>query len=143
VQDLEEPQDLEGGRAVEVAGRLVGEDDERLVGERPGDRDALALAAGQRRGQVIGARAEPDLAEQLDGPPSRPPGRASGQEGRQLDVLPRGQLVHQVERLEDEADVTASHPGQAALAHLVGAPPVQPQLPARGPVQPAEQMEQR
>ena len=45
VQALEEPQDVEGGGAVEVAGRFVGKDNERLVGERPGDRDPLALPA--------------------------------------------------------------------------------------------------
>lgn len=35
-----------GGVLVEVAGRLVGEHQRRLVGERAGDRDALLLTAG-------------------------------------------------------------------------------------------------
>ena len=34
-----------GGMLVEIAGRLVGEHQRRLVGERPGDRDALLLPA--------------------------------------------------------------------------------------------------
>src|SRR4029450_8281521 len=38
---------LERRRAVELAGRLVGEDDLGLVGQRDGDRDALPLAARQ------------------------------------------------------------------------------------------------
>ena len=35
------------GLGVEVAGRLVGEDHARPDDERPGDRDALLLAAGE------------------------------------------------------------------------------------------------
>ena len=35
------------GLGVEVAGRLVGEDDRRARDERPRDRDALRLAAGE------------------------------------------------------------------------------------------------
>ena len=38
---------------VEVAGRLVGDDQRRIVRERAGDRDALLLAAGHRAGQLI------------------------------------------------------------------------------------------
>ena len=61
VQALEELQDVQGGGAVEVAGGFVGEDDQRLVAQRPGDRDPLPLAAGQRRGQEAapGRRARP------------------------------------------------------------------------------------
>src|ERR1700682_494698 len=39
-------QDALAGRVIEVAGRLVAEQDPGVVGERPGDRDALLLAAG-------------------------------------------------------------------------------------------------
>ena len=42
-----ERQELAAGRAVEVAGRLVGEDDRRPAGERAGDGDALLLTARQ------------------------------------------------------------------------------------------------
>src|SRR4051794_30189251 len=40
-------QDLGRAHRVEVAGRLVGEDDGRAAGERAHDRDTLLLAAGQ------------------------------------------------------------------------------------------------
>ena len=43
----EEGHDLDAGLRVEVAGRLVGQQDRRIVHERARDRDALALAAGQ------------------------------------------------------------------------------------------------
>ena len=47
VEALEDGHDLDAGLRVEVAGRLVGEQDRRIVDERPGDRDALTLAARQ------------------------------------------------------------------------------------------------
>ena len=42
-----------GGVLVEIAGRLVGEHQRRLVGERAGDRDALLLAARQLRRAMV------------------------------------------------------------------------------------------
>jgi hypothetical protein len=38
-------EDLVGGGLVKIAGRLIGEDQRRAVGQRAGDRDALLLAA--------------------------------------------------------------------------------------------------
>ena len=54
-----------GGVRVEVAGRLVGKDEARGVGQRAGDGGALLLAAGQLRGTVIDAIGEAEGAEQL------------------------------------------------------------------------------
>ena len=51
------------GVAVEIAGRLVGDQDGRLDGERAGDRDPLLLAAGKLRRIVRQPLAEADLAE--------------------------------------------------------------------------------
>ncbi len=45
--------DVGTGAAVEGAGRLVGEDDAAAIHQRPGDRDALLLAAGQLARPVI------------------------------------------------------------------------------------------
>jgi hypothetical protein len=45
VEAAHELDDLLGLLAVEVAGRLVGPDDRRIVDERARDRDTLALAA--------------------------------------------------------------------------------------------------
>ena len=47
---LEERHDLDAGLRVEVAGRLVGEDDLRLADQRARDRDALLLAARELAG---------------------------------------------------------------------------------------------
>ena len=53
---------------VEVAGRLVGEQQRRAVDQRPGDRDALLLAAGELRRVVVQPVAQADALEQLRGP---------------------------------------------------------------------------
>ena len=53
---------------VEVAGRLVGQHDRRVVGERARERDALLLAARQLRRIVMRAAGQADLFEQLLGP---------------------------------------------------------------------------
>ena len=60
--------DVVGRRAIEVAGRLVAEQQPRLADERAGDRDALPLAAGQRRRPVIDAIGEADLLDERPRP---------------------------------------------------------------------------
>ena len=59
--------DLVGGGGVELAGRLVGEEDPRPVGERRAERDALLLAAGQLGRPTVALLAETDALEQLVG----------------------------------------------------------------------------
>ena len=89
---------------VEVPGGLVGEDHARPDDERPGDRDALLLAAGEMGGEMRGAIGEADLLEQCQ--------RSFTQLRRaypyrcesRLDVFERGQGRDQVELLEDEAE---------------------------------------
>ena len=61
---LEQAEDRLGGLGVEVAGGLVGGEDRRVVGERAGDGDALLLAAGERRGQLVRLVGHLDLLEQ-------------------------------------------------------------------------------
>ncbi len=56
----EQRHDLVAAGAVEVACRLVGEDQLRFAGERLGDRDALALAAGELLGGVLQAIRQAD-----------------------------------------------------------------------------------
>jgi hypothetical protein len=68
---------------------------------------------------------------------------ASSQKRGQLDVLDSGQLVHQMEGLEDEADRPAAQPGQGLLAEPVDAPLLKPHLPGRRPFEAAQQVQQR
>ena len=55
--------DLAAGAFVEIAGRLVGDEDRRMRRERARERDALLLAAGQLRRIVIDAVAQADRGE--------------------------------------------------------------------------------
>ena len=102
-------------RRVEVAGRLVGEDQPGAAGERAGDRDALLLAAGELRRQMVEARREADAADLLlDAPlPLRCAEAAVAQ--RHVDVVEHVEVGDQVEALEDEADLLVADPRLRAI----------------------------
>ena len=106
---------LLAGLAVEIAGRLVGEDDLRARAERAGDGDALLLAARELRREMIGAMREADFAPAAPRADVEGIGLA-GELQRQRDVLERRHGRHQMERLEDDADVGAAHERQLVLA---------------------------
>ena len=76
VQLVEQAEDLGGRGRVEVAGRLVGEQQVRLGDQRPGDRDPLLLAAGELARPVLGPVAEADPVQRGERPArAAPPGR--------------------------------------------------------------------
>ncbi len=87
VELLEHLQDLDGGAAVEVAGRLVGEDQRRPVHQRARDGDALLLAARQLVRQVMLPVGEPDRLQRGAGAATLLRQRQVAVEQRQLDVL--------------------------------------------------------
>ena len=110
--------DLGAGVAVEVAGRLVGEDERRLGDERAGDRDALLLAARQLGRLVVEPVAE---AEPLERGRARRGALAPADalvEQRRRDVVERRRPRQQVVRLEDEADRPAAEPRQAVVVEV-------------------------
>ena len=112
----QQPEDLLRGRGVEVAGRLVGEDHRRLGGERARHGDALLLAAGELGRAVRAAVGERDRLEQL-----RRRARlvtAAGERQRQPHVLLGGEDRHEVEGLEDEADLVAPQAREVAVVEL-------------------------
>ena len=65
VEIADEVEDFGAGVGVEVAGRLIGQQDGRMKGQRARDGDALPLAAGKFVGQVIEAVAELHEVQQL------------------------------------------------------------------------------
>ena len=102
------------GLAVKVAGGLVGQQDLRAGAQRPRHGHALLLAAGELGREVVGAVREAHLIEQgaggLEGI------QPAGELERKGDVLQGRHGGHQVERLEDDADVGAADQRQRVLA---------------------------
>ena len=65
---IEQRPELLGGMRIEVAGRLIGEKHRGFHDQRPGDRDALLLPAGERIGAVVGAVFHFEQAEEIANP---------------------------------------------------------------------------
>ena len=65
IELLEKRHDFFTRLAVEISGGLVGEDDGRVVHERPGDRNALLLAAREFTWLVVEPVAQPDFSQPL------------------------------------------------------------------------------
>ncbi len=118
---LQQLDDLRLHGDVERGGRLVGDEQIGLVGERHGDHDALALAAGK----LMRIAAEPalrvgdaDLGQHLERPRARcGAGEPAMQQQNLADLLVDG--VQRIERghrlLEDDGDVVAAHAAHLAL----------------------------
>ena len=142
VDVAEELEDAPGGPLVEVAGGFVGHQDRRVVHQRPGDRHPLPLAPGKPRRVVVPVPLDAHPFQQLPGPgPRGPPGRP-GQLGGQQHVVFHGEVVQQVEELEDDPDVPGPEPGQPALAEVVDPPPGHGDRALGGPVEPGDEVEQ-
>ena len=79
---------LPAGVEIEAAGRLVAQQQRRLLHQRPGDRDPLLLTARQLRREPVADLAEPDPLQRR---PAARLGVGTGDLREQLDVLERGQ----------------------------------------------------
>ena len=129
------------GRAVEVPGRLVGEQERRIVRERARDRDALLFSARQLRRVVMAAFREPDLLEERrrSGPGAAHPGNLH----RNEHVLERRQRRQQVEELEDESDSPPAQPCERILVERRDVDAVDRNLSRRRGVEAGDEAEQR
>ncbi len=99
--------------AVQVAGRLVRQEQAGAGHEGAGDGDPLLLPAGEAWRQMIQSLGQPDLGEQFPGA-----GFAVGlaaQLRRQHDVLQGAQGGQQQEGLEHEAHLLGAQPGAPLL----------------------------
>ena len=109
MQILEQAHDFVGGAGVEVAGGLVGEQDDRVIDQGAGDGDALLLAAGELVGLVLHTAFQ---AHELQGRyrtvAAFTGGHVAVVEQRQLHVLDGRGARQQVVILEHEADFTVA-----------------------------------
>src|SRR5437879_3002418 len=139
---VEDVQHLAASLEVEVARRLVSEDQQRVVHQRPHDRDALLLAAGEAIGKALGPIREPDQFQEVAGSARAVLPRAGVEFERQPEVFLDGQRRDQVEELEDETDVTPAEERARPLGECRHRRAVDDHLARRGHVDPAEQVEE-
>src|SRR5262245_10576455 len=143
VQRVEEREDLGARRAVEVAGRLVREQEARVRDERARDRDTLALTARQLAGAVRAALREPHALEGLARAPVALAGADARVDQRHLDVRERRLPRQQRKGLEDEADVAVPHVRELELGELRHEPSAEPVATGVRRVEAAEQVHER
>lgn len=125
---------------VEIAGRLIGEEDLRSGGEGTRHCHPLLLATGELTGIVVTACAEPDTREQGIGAGTGIVG--AGEFERNLHVLAGSESRDQLERLKDEADLLAAKAGAVVLAERAEVGAVEDDPAAGGAVEAREQAEQ-
>ena len=102
VQQLHDP---DRGLGIEVAGRLVGEQQRRVVDERARHRDALLLAAGELVGVVVQLRRQAREAQDVGHLRADLLARAAGHLQRVGDVVVDRAVGQELEVLEDHAQV--------------------------------------
>src|SRR5258706_5389242 len=140
-------QELHHGLAAlrsEVAGRLVGQEDQRIAGDGAGHGDTLLLPARELARQVSRAMRHADPLQRLVHPLAPLLGLHAAVSERQLDVLEHRQVADQVERLEDEPDLQIADAGPIRERQVGDLLAVQPVLPlARGVEQPEQRQEGR
>ena len=96
----------------EVPRGLVGKEDRRRVGQRPGDGRALLLASGHLAWAVVEPVAKAHLFQELFRSATAIPGRDPGVDHRDFDVFDRGEFGKEVVVLKDEAEVIPADAGQ-------------------------------
>ena len=105
--------DLGTGRAIEIAGRLISQQQGWIGDDRTGQGDALLLAAGKLGRVMPHACAKPDRAQPLAG--QRGAIAAAKQIEGNGDILQRSHRRYQMERLKDDPDMIAAETGQPVL----------------------------
>ncbi len=137
------PEHMVGGFRVEIAGRLVGQQHPRAVGDRARDGDALLLAAGQFRRTMALALGEAKIAQELARPGGGLRARKPGDHLRQNEVFQRRELWQQVMELIDEADFGAPERRALVVVHRRGRGAADRHLAGVGPLQQPRQMQER
>jgi hypothetical protein len=142
VQRPEQPHDFLAGGAVEVAGRLVGQENAWAVDQRPGDGHSLPLPAGELVGTVIHPISQSHLGERLGSEIPTFLGAYAGIHQRQLHIVQAGGPGQQVEGLKDETDLLVPDPGQLIVFQFGDPVSVEPVLTGCRAVQAADEIHQ-
>ena len=135
--------DERAGFGIEVAGRLIGQQNPRLHEQRPRERRPLHFAAGKLVQPVPRAMLHADGGEQFRAPALDFLRRLILQQAGQAHVFLHRQRRQQVEELEDETDFRPAQPGQARLVEPVDRFAVEVNFAAGQDVESAQHMQQR
>ena len=115
VEGAQQVENLAAGQEIEVSRRFVGHQDGRARDQRTRDRDALLLASADLVGPVALESVEAETIHQLrDAAEVRP---LAADSERQSNVLGGGEARHEIEELEDEADVAAAENSALVFVH--------------------------
>src|SRR5579875_600560 len=118
VQTLKERHDLLTCMGIEGAGGLVSQENRRVIDERAGDGDALALAAGEFVWLVQHTLFEVHCAQSAASPLQPLLGRDPGVDQGKLDVVEGGRARQEIERLKYEADLFVANARQLVIIHV-------------------------
>ncbi len=143
VEPLEQPHDFDTGRAVEVSGRFVGQQNGRIVHQRPGDGHALALSAGELARLVVHALFQVDVTQRLLSALEPRFARRAAVNQRQFHIVQRGSARQQIEGLKHEPDLLVADPRQLVIGHIADQAAVDVVLALRRSVQTTDQVHQR
>ena len=138
-----EVEDVFAGAAVEVAGRLVGQQYRRAIGERAGQRNTLLLAARELRRTMVETLAQADALQRFADALRALGAIDFGEAHRQLNVLRDGHRRDEMEGLEDHADIVAAIAREVLGRHLREIAPLHDDRAGSWSIETGEQVEQR
>src|SRR5829696_2265467 len=142
VQFFKQVEDLGAGSRVQVAGRLVGQQQGRVVDQRASYGHPLVLPAGELGWSMVRPLGEPDPLQDTEGPlASLLPAHACV-DHRKLHVLERALSGQEVVALEDEPDEIPAGARQLTAPQTRHVAPVERVGPGRRPVQKADEVHQ-
>ena len=128
------------GLGIEIAGRLIGQDDGRTIYQGARDRDSLALAAGEFVGLVHHPGFEINFAQRFFGAANALFRRRAVINQRKLDIVQSCRTSQQVERLEDEADLLVTDSCEFIIVKFTYQMSVEPVLATAWSVQTSDQV---
>ena len=116
---VEQRHEVLGSPRIQVARRLVREQQRRRRHEGARDRDALALTAGKLVRSVLHPVAQPQATQQFGTPAPRFSLRVVilREPERQQDVFKRGHSRQEVEALKDETDIAVAQARKLLIVH--------------------------
>jgi hypothetical protein len=134
---------LFGILAVEVAGRLVREQQPRFHRQRSRNRYPLLLTARQLVRKMVRSIGERHRLQELVGAGSGDGRTLAGDSQRQGDVVSRVEFIEKVMVLKDESDIPVAQVGTGLSVEKLDIIAVEHQTPVVGPIEEADQVKQR